>query len=158
MKFRFVLLSALVIVPFLTVLLTARRGGSVEFCPFTLRFRTQSEITTLNGAWVIYRSSWREHDNDVLRFIQQQGYVAPKERPPQWRTAWPGLQNETVIEWSMADPERARVYWEEAFQHLRSGEQSEIIGAYILRHGRDCATGSQLRELIPVIKKEAGDP
>jgi len=66
---------------------TGTRGGMGRFSPDTLEFQTRSEFTILNGAIPLYRSNWETSENELLTYIQKEGYVQPIATDnPRWET------------------------------------------------------------------------
>ncbi len=167
-RLRYVLLIACII--FVGILLTGTRGGLGYFSPYTLEYVSQSEFTLFWGSCPIYRSAAKKHPNEVLEFIQREGFVSPQTPQAQrwevafhWNETWRdgygslyyvlGRQRNEVIEWSTADRERAEIYWSEGFTYLRSEQETDMmIGRTILESCWRCESVADLKKQIADIK------
>jgi hypothetical protein len=156
------------------LILMPSRGGLAFFSPGTLELTTQSEFTILSGAFPVYRSFLEPVDNELVLFIQEQGFVAKTQNPPRrsievfhWNWAWKDgygslydvlyRHRVAVREWCLADTERAKLYWSEAFKYLRSADANEVeAGEAILAHGWRTQSVDELKGEIENIKRDLG--
>ena len=154
------------------IYLTGTRGGLAEFSPYTLECRFQSEFTVGFGMWPVYRSAPREHSNEMIAFLLEEGFVTPVQAETErwepifhWNHAWRDgygvlyhvvvRNRQEIMDWSKADPERARIYWAEGFEFLRSDQKTDICtGREILLRGWRCESIPELTEFIAATKKE----
>jgi len=153
------------------LLLTGTRGGRAYFSPYTLEYKTQAEFAVLAGQFPIYLSTLKHTENDLVAFIQEEGYVTAVPAKFQrwelifhWNQAWKDgdgplydvliRHRPEIIEWSKADPERARIYWSEGFKCLRSESEVDVeTGREILQLCWRCQSTQELRAQITTIKR-----
>lgn len=160
----------------LGVLLLGTQGGLTYFSPFTLEIEGQSEFAIWGGSLPVYRSPRRPVHNELVTFLLEEGFVERVQPESQrwdlvfhWNRAWKDghctlyevlvRYRRSIIEWSRADRERARIYWSEGFRYLRSDRKSDIaIGHVILADCWRCESIPELRERIAVLKAEIETP
>jgi hypothetical protein len=154
------------------VLLTATSGGLAFFSPYTLEYKVQSEFAILGGEFPIYRSMRRDADNELVAYLRREGFVTVEQPDVQrwelifhWNRAWRDgygplydvfvRQRREIIGWSKADPKRARIYWSEGFEHLRSDKKLEVwMGRQILVSCWRATSIQELHAQIAAVKKE----
>lgn len=152
--------------------LSMGEGTIVSFSPETLDYVVQKEVTLLLGEWSVYRSTPVNHPNELLQFLEAEGYVTPipartgrmeliRHRNPAWRGGrgilrpifWSSQYR--LMEWTRENPEVARQYWKQGFRGLRSADRKEIcLGQQILLTCRDCETVQELDDRIAALRKE----
>lgn len=153
------------------VALTGTKGGLAHFSPYTFEYTTQSEFTLFFGLLTIYRSTPRQVDNPVVTMLKDEHFVAPAQSQDMrrelifhWNEAWRDgdgplydvfvRHRHEVIQWSMADRQRARLCWLTGFEFLRSRREVDVwIGREILIRGWRCKSSSELEERIMTIKE-----
>lgn len=154
------------------VFLTGTRGGRAYLSPYTLEYQVQSEFAILGGDFPVYRSRPRDADNELVTFLRREGFVTAEQPAAQrwelifhWNHAWRDgfgplysvfiRDRREIIEWSKADPERARIYWSEGFKYLRSEEVEDVrVGREILVSCWHSRSTEELRERIAAVKSE----
>ncbi len=168
---RYILIVAATLASVILLSFTIQRGKISYFSPYTLQFQGQSEYTVLGGSIPIWRTSLEDYDSKILRYLRESEYIMPvNPKHNRWEigesNAWTrdggfdrhyllGRNNSSVIEWSKADPERARIYWSEGFKCVRSEDRVEVyIGEEILQQGWKAKSIPELLEKIATIRKE----
>ena len=171
MNRRTAIVMSVIAVCFACLLLTGTRGGLEYFSPYTLKLTTQSEFALLGG-FPIYRSSLAPVDNELVTFIQDEGFVVPQQPMDQrrvlifhWNWAWKDgygpmydilhRNRESVMAWCKEDRQRAQLYWSEGFRYLRSENPADVqIGEAILNYGWRAQSIEKLETVIASIKKD----
>lgn len=166
MKRRFKISIILIVAACFLILLTGTRGGLSYFSPATLEYEVQSEYAVLNGAFPIYRSRRDPAANELCEHLRKSGHVEIEAGPARrweqvfhWNAAWKDgegplyealIRNQgRIVEWSEADPARARIYWSEGFRLLRSEKEIERwAGVEIIN---SCWRSRSITELNPRI-------
>lgn len=158
---------------------TATPGGMAEFSPQTLEYRTCREWRIGWGALQVYQSRPQRTENEVLEFLVREGYVAPDlhaeprwEGVVHWNRAWNDgygcgyhrliRAGDSTIEWSSADPTRARHFWGVVFRLLRSSAPAERLAGAILISRRELPNTSEevdiaVDELLQYARKRVAE-
>jgi len=154
-------------------LFTWQRGGLGHFSPYTLQYTTQSEFTV--AGLPVYRSARQPVRNELVDFLVEEGFVAPVQPQKQrwekvfhWNEAWrdgygplyPILvrDRDQVIEWTKADPERARLYWSEVFRLLRSEREADLLaGRDMAGRWRHCQSVADCRKWLRIVKAQSAE-
>jgi len=157
---------------FLGVVLTGTSGGISYFSPYSLEVRSQEEFTIFSGEIPLYRSSPTYRTPELMEFLVKEGFAQPVEPERQrwllfyhsngaWKDGGTPLeylmsrQRHDLIEWSLADRERAALYWSEGFRLLRSELKADVVaGGLLLSIGWHCETIEELREKIAAAREE----
>lgn len=173
-RFRIALGLSFVLIAGLATTLT--RGGRGYFAPETLEFEVQSEYTLVYGAISIYRSKRQAVSYPLLDYLRQSGHMQVLPGPPRkwdeefhWNHAWKDgysdfhraltRRSDELIEWSQADPERARLFWSTFFRWKRSTVERENWAANdLLSALRRCRTVDEVRLNISEIETYNGLP
>lgn len=160
----------------LILLTVGTPGGLAYFSPYTLEYNTQAEQTIFWGQVPVFRTFCHKTNNDLLTFIQEEGFVTPVQPQKQrwelvfhWNDAWKDghgslysvlvRDRRRIIEWSQADRERARIYWTEGFKLLRSDRKADqAAGRGILVSGWFCQSIPDLQRQIDEIKGDIKEP
>jgi hypothetical protein len=139
------------------------RGALGYFSPYTLEVQGQSERTIFFGEIPIYRSPRQTHGNRLVEYLVENDFVAPVESEQQrwdlvyhWNHSWYGghgmlynilvRNSHSLIEWSKAHPEHAKLFWREFFKGLRSEYEFEHEIAFsIANRYRFCKSLDELR-------------
>lgn len=159
---------ALLIIAFLIVL-TGTEGAISRFSPYTLKYVSQREYRVLAGSLLVYRSTPKPVENELITFLQQSGFVTPEipeedrwEVVSHWNKAWrdgSGLlhrmlwrEREKYITWSKEQPEVARIFWDALFDRLRSHEPKRFLAAHeLMRYLEPYDNVETLRERIAFV-------
>ncbi len=165
-----------ILFPIAFLSLTLDRGGRGRFCPKTLEFQRQSERTILWGI-PIYRSDWEPTQTPQLIVdMVEAGFVTALPGPPDhwvilshyngnWKDG-DGLlhrlfnrRSYAIREWSMDNPEMARVYWDETFRLLRSKDPAKhSAAAHFMILGHWSRNMDELEKTIQLVRTEVGSP
>ena len=146
---------------------TSGRGGLGYFSPQTLEYCTQGERSIFGIP--IYRSLCEQHDNGLIRLLIDDGYVKPDHESTahwetvfHWNDSWRDgegwlyhmlIRNrDAMIDWTLAHPESAKIFWPELFRHLRSTDPSG--GRGLISLWREFDTPDEVREAIMQIETE----
>jgi hypothetical protein len=149
---------------------TVTRGGRAFFSPYSLDYKGQWEITVLGGSVPIYRSSLADSPNALVTMLRDERFATPMgaDNHP-WELVYHANEawkdgdgrlydilvryRSQLIEWSKADHERARVYWEEGFRLLRSDNKAEVrCGIEVLKSCWGYESVSDLQQAIAATK------
>ena len=172
MRKPFTIICVVIIAIVGLAMLKSHRGGSGQFSPQTLEYRTQSERTFFGTSIPFYRSNYHRADNPLIRMLIDDGLVSPQlDVNPKWEHVfwWTEGQpssdgylygvlhrnRDRIIEWSRENPECARIYWAEGFRLLRSNSRIEVsAGSYFLSHCWHFTDVEELHEAIQQIEAE----
>jgi hypothetical protein len=159
---------ALLIIAFLIVL-TGTQGSISLFSPYTLKYESQREYRVLAGSWLVYRSTPKPVENELITFLQETGFVTPEmpevdrlEVVAHWNSAWRDgygsvywmliREREKYIAWSEEQPTCARIFWDTVFDRLRSHDLKRFVSGHeLIRRFEPYEDVETLRERIAFV-------
>lgn len=155
---------------------TFTRGGLGYFAPDTLEFTVELEYTVLDGRIPIYRSRRQAVSYPLLDYLRQSGYVDVLPGPPRkwdeefhcnsaWKDGYSDFhrvltrESHSFIEWSKADPERAKLFWSTYFRWRRTTvERGNWAASHLLTSISPRRTLEEVSKNIADIETEYGLP